>query len=100
MTHFDHIILNSPYSGNLHLKILREAMQHSDDIVNLSPITEIVSLTTTKNTTDFLNGHIKSIERVSMPDAQEMFNARIFMDLGIYYIVKGCGGTLSKIDKF
>ena len=29
--------MNPPYDGNLHLKILREAMKHSDDVVNLSP---------------------------------------------------------------
>jgi len=32
-----HIIMNPPYSGSLHLKILREAMKHSDDIVCLHP---------------------------------------------------------------
>ena len=35
---FDHIIMNPPYDKNLHLKILQEAMRHSDDVVNLSPI--------------------------------------------------------------
>ena len=34
---FDHIIMNPPYDKNLHLKILQEAMKHSDDVVNLSP---------------------------------------------------------------
>ena len=34
---FDHIIMNPPYDKNLHLKILSEAMKHSDDVVNLSP---------------------------------------------------------------
>lgn len=34
---FDHIIMNPPYDKNLHLKILQEAIKHSDDIVNLSP---------------------------------------------------------------
>ena len=34
---FDHIIMNPPYDKNLHLKILSEAIKHSDDIVNLSP---------------------------------------------------------------
>ena len=34
---FDYIIMNPPYNGNLHLKILEEAMKHSDNIVNLSP---------------------------------------------------------------
>ena len=35
---FDHIIMNPPYDKNLHLKILQEAIKHSDDVVNLSPI--------------------------------------------------------------
>ena len=94
------IIMNPPYNGNLHLKILQEAMKYGDEIVNLSPITELVSLTTEKNNTLFLDKNIKSIERVSMMDAQDLFQARIFMDLGIYYIVKGCGGRLKDIDKF
>ena len=34
---FDHIWINPPYCRNLHLKILNEAIRHSDDIVNLSP---------------------------------------------------------------
>ena len=34
---FDKIIMNPPYSGSLHLKILSDAMEHSDEIVNLSP---------------------------------------------------------------
>ena len=29
--------MNPPYCRNLHLKILNEAIHHSDDIVNLSP---------------------------------------------------------------
>ena len=35
---FDHIIMNAPYLKSLHLKILREAIKYSDEIVNLSPI--------------------------------------------------------------
>lgn len=34
---FDKIIMNPPYDGNLHLKILSEAMKHSENVVNLSP---------------------------------------------------------------
>lgn len=35
---FDHVVMNPPYDGNLHLKVVQEAMKHSDDVVNLSPI--------------------------------------------------------------
>lgn len=34
---FDYVIMNPPYNGNLHLKILEEVMKHSDNIINLSP---------------------------------------------------------------
>ena len=30
--------MNPPYNGNLHLKILQEAIKYSDDVVNLSPV--------------------------------------------------------------
>ena len=33
---FDKILTNTPFSKNLHLKILSEAMKHSDDVINLS----------------------------------------------------------------
>lgn len=32
------IIINPPYSNNLHLKILRKAIKYSNEIVNLSPV--------------------------------------------------------------
>lgn len=34
---FDHIIMNPPYCRNLHLKILNEAVKHSDDVVCIHP---------------------------------------------------------------
>ena len=34
---FDHIIMNPPYCKNLHLKILNEAIHHSDDVVCIHP---------------------------------------------------------------
>ena len=34
---FDHIIMNPPYCRNLHLKILNEAVMHSDDVVCIHP---------------------------------------------------------------
>ena len=35
---FDKIIMNPPYDGSLHLKILSEAIKYSKKIINLSPI--------------------------------------------------------------
>jgi len=97
-----HIIMNPPYDKNLHLKILRTVIEQCKgaEIVNLSPITEIVSLTTKKKTTNFLNGHIESIERVDMLAAQNIFGARIYMDLGIYHLVPTGGKSVKDLDKF
>ena len=39
--HFDKIIMNPPYDGSLHLKILSEAIKHGTEVVNLSPIRPI-----------------------------------------------------------
>ena len=40
---FDHIIMNPPYNGSLHLKILKEAIKHSKEVVNLSPANQMFS---------------------------------------------------------
>ena len=40
---FDKMLINPPYNGSLHLKILKEAMQHSKEIVNLSPANQMFS---------------------------------------------------------
>lgn len=83
---FDHIIMNPPYSGNLHLKILREAMKHSDDIVNLSPITEIKNVTEMTEDSRFIMQYIKSLEEVNPQEMNEKFNILIRKDCGIYHI--------------
>ena len=41
---FDHIIMNPPYNGSLHLKILSEAMKHSDDVANLNSFLIILAV--------------------------------------------------------
>jgi hypothetical protein len=89
--------MNPPYSGNLHLKILREAMQHSDDIVNLSPIRWLEDpLAEYKKNSDFLKyedirNQIESLEEINSKQAQNFFNADIGTSLGIYYITKNGG---------
>lgn len=87
---FDHIIMNPPYDKNLHLKILREAMRYSDDIVNLSPIRWLQDpLAEYKKNSDFKNfedirTHIESLDIVPMKEAIKQFNTDIPTDLGIY----------------
>lgn len=97
MTHFYHIILNSPYKGNLHLKILQEAMKHSDDVVNLSPIRWLQDpLAEYKKNSDWkkfadIRKHIESLDVVSKDDAIRLFNAGFTMDLGVYHITESGG---------
>lgn len=92
MTKFDHIIMNPPYNRNLHLKILNEAIKHSDDVVNLSPVRWLQDpLAEYKKNSDFkkfkdIRDHIESLEVISAKDSAGLFNAGIWTDLGIYHI--------------
>ena len=88
---FDHIIMNPPYCRNLHLKILNEAINHSDDIVNLSPIRWLQDpLAEHKKNSDWkkfenVRNHIESIEVISAKDATTLFSAGFIMNLGVYH---------------
>ncbi len=112
---FDHIIMNPPYSGNLHLKILREAMKHSDDIVNLSPIRWLQDpLADRKENTDYkrfadIREHIDDLYVISQAEAFACFGVYA-NQLGIYHIKPNAKGyvldksfvnkILSKTEKF
>ena len=89
---FDHIIMNPPYDKNLHLKILQEAMKHSDDVVNLSPIRWLQDpLAEYKKNSDWekfesVRKEIETLDVVPNSVACCMFGAGIAMNLGIYHI--------------
>ena len=91
---FDHIIMNPPYCRNLHLKILNEAINHSDDIVNLSPIRWLQDpLAEYKRNSDFkkfenVRKHIESIDVITAKDASSLFGALMWTDLGVYHLNK------------
>ena len=89
---FDHIIMNPPYDKNLHLKILQEAIKHSGDIVNLSPIRWLQDpLAEYKKNSDWkkfddIRKRIETLDVVPNSVACCMFGAGIAMNLGIYHI--------------
>lgn len=91
MNIFDHIIMNPPYNGNLHLKILSEAINHSNEVVNLSPVRWLQDpLIDYKNQSDFkkfnrIAKRISNIEIIDANKSNKLFNI-ITGDLGIYYI--------------
>ena len=95
--HFDHIIMNPPYDGSLHLKILSEAMKYSNDIVNLSPIRWLKDpLAKDKQSTEYkrfanVRNHIESIDAITAEEANEHFGISLFSDLGVYHITENGG---------
>ena len=84
------LLLNPPYNGNLHLKILEEALNHSDNIVNLSPVRWLQDpLAKYKKGSDFLkfadlHKHIESLEMISGKEAQRLFQSKQYENLGLY----------------
>ena len=94
---FDHIIMNPPYCRNLHLKILNEAIHHSDDVVNLSPIRWLQDpLAEYKRNSDFkrfkeIRERIENIEIIDANSSANSFNAAIWTDLGVYHLSKDGG---------
>ena len=102
---FDHIIMNPPYDKNLHLKILQEAMKHSDDVVNLSPIRWLQDpLAEYKNNSDWkkfesVRKMIESLDVVSAAEANKLFGIGAFIDLGTYHITPKGGRDLTNFWK-
>ena len=103
---FDCIIMNPPYVRNLHLKILAEAIKHLKDeksvCVNLSPILWLedphAHIKQKSNLYKFQNtvaSHIDELEVVGKDDANFIFGAGLFSNLGIYSCKKN---QLNKFD--
>lgn len=97
---FDKIIANFPYSGNLHLKILREAMKHIEkeggEIVSLEPDDFMRSVTSFAIKDDGTKGELSNVilpqiydyENIPHRDANEYFGLGngIVGTLGIFVI--------------
>src|SRR5574344_1781076 len=109
--HFDKIIMNPPYSGNLHLKILSKIISEypNAEVVNLSPIRWLQDpLAEYKKNSDWkkfedIRKRIESLDEIKSIEATNSFGTAFTMDLGIYHITKKGGWTpsykLSIVDK-
>ena len=108
---FDCIIMNPPYSRNLHLKILAEAIKHLKDekskVVNLSPVSWLQDpLAIHKTASDYkkfentISKHIQSLDLFDAKLAQQMFNSAQYENLGIYTCNLDGGYDYTKMMKF
>lgn len=107
---YNTIIMNPPYDGNLHLKILEESIRNLDNersiCVNLSPSRWIQDpLASYKSGSDMnhfentICRHIYDYKNIPAEKAQKIFNADIWTDLGIYYCNKAGGYDYKSISK-
>ena len=106
---FDKIIMNPPYDGNLHLKILEQAislLKDDGNCINLSPIRWLQDpLAKYKNNSSWnkfydIREKIESLDVVPMKEAIKQFNTDIPTDLGIYHITpKGGWDSTSLLNK-
>ena len=102
-----HIIMNPPYSGNLHLKILSHLINEypEAEIVNLSPIRWLQDpLAEYKHNSDWkkfedVRSHIVSVDIIDKGETCEFFDIGINSDVGIYHITKDCMAP-AKVSKW
>lgn len=91
---FDKIIMNPPYSKNLHLKILAEAIKHLNEdgtCVNLSPLrwlqdplAKYKKSSDLKRFEDSVAKHIENIDYCDPAKLTNLFQAGMTFDIGIY----------------
>ena len=97
--------MNSPYSGNLHLKILSHLISEypNAEVVNLSPddwvINPLIKYTTKKCELSFrerLLPHLADLEHISLDDFNKLFGTSSFFGVGIQYYTKEGGYDYNK----
>lgn len=96
MPKFDVAIMNPPYDGNLHLKILEKVIPIADKVVNISPIRWLQDpLAKYKKNSDYIkyeeiiSKKIDSLELIEKSKATDIFDANFVGDLAIIYVNKG-----------
>ena len=96
MPKFDVAIMNPPYDGNLHLKILEKVIPIADKVVNISPVRWLQDpLAKYKKNSDykkFEESISKKIENLDVIDAEvsnNLFSIANFGALGIYKVGNG-----------
>ena len=88
---FDVAIMNPPYSGKLHLKILEKIIPIAEKVVNISPVRWLTDpFAKYKKNSDYkkfeesISKKIESLDVIDAKTANGLFNAIFGMNLGIY----------------
>ena len=101
---FNKIIANPPYSGNLHLKILREAMKHIEkdggEIISLQPCDTFLNINVTNKLSTEIAKKIDTLEIISEKEANKLFGIYISSKLGIFHIFEGAKGLKMQNEEF
>lgn len=82
---FSYLIMNPPYNGKLHLRILEKAIQIADNILSIQPVDTFVNMNISDKKSKEIAKHIESLEKVSNTDANNIFNILSSSNLGIIY---------------
>ena len=93
---FDHIIMNPPYDGQLHLDILIEALKHGNDVIDLSPANQMFAgIRLIKDHAKIkkhpeLVKHIQGVDLIKPEEASKLFGASFAGPLMLihYYLTK------------
>ena len=93
---FDHIIINPPYDGQLHLDILIEALKHGNDVIDLSPANQMFAgIRLIKDHAKIkkhpeLVKHIQGVDLIKPEEASKLFGASFAGPLMLihYYLTK------------
>ena len=93
---FDVAIMNPPYNGSLHLKILEKVIPIANKVINISPVRWLQDpFVKYKKRIDFykfeesISKKIESLDIIDAKISNELFNISNFCALGIYKIGNG-----------
>lgn len=99
MKDFDCIIMNPPYSGSTHVKILDNVVTEfpEAEVVNLSPIRWLQDpVAEYKKNSDYskfpsVREHIEELEILDSQEVERQFNIGLAMNIGVYHLTKKGG---------
>ena len=100
-----YVIMNPPYSRNLHLKFLEKAIEVSDNVVSIQPVRwlqdPIAKYNKNSNKIKYENSiskHIEDLEIVTAKETKKQFNILLPCDSAIYLCSQKGGYDYNKLS--